>query len=72
MASQYEVLVLVQVLLDVLAAGSEGVSAGRRQPLQLFGELFAGDGLRDVLHPVLTARLPTTVTLSWTETKTLC
>lgn len=49
-ASQDEVLVLVQALLDELAAFPEGKSAARVFAEGLHGELEAGDALRDVLH----------------------
>lgn len=54
-ASQDEVLVLVHVMLDELAAGLEDLSAARVFAEGLQGELLAGDALRDVLHAILAA-----------------
>lgn len=64
-ASQNQVLVLVQVLLHELAAFSEGLTAGQRNlAVVLISELLAGHNLWNELHPVFTARLRTAVSVS--------
>lgn len=64
-ASQDEVL--VQVLLEVLTAGPEGLSAEPVSPELLLGELLAGHAFWDVPHAGFTAVLHRPETLRWTD-----
>lgn len=67
-ASQDEVLVLVQVILDELATGFEDLPAAQVVAVGLHGELVAGDALWDVPHAPFTADPQGAVTRHCTHT----
>lgn len=69
MASQNHPVLLVQVLLDKLAALLEDPFAVRVFPEGLLRELMAGHALRDVSHAVLTTCLKMTIRPGCRETQ---